>query len=161
MSISRSALVLLLLLCACGAGNGNSQGDAAGNASVPPAGQPGPGPGNGDSAGVPVEGVELSAPAEAKPGSGVNLELRNGSAEQIGYNLCTSTLESAAGREMPTSQVCTMELRMLEPGATATYRFTLPVNMLDGSYRFVTQVHWMDEGRMAAVRSNAFEVQSD
>jgi hypothetical protein len=161
MSISRSAAILSLLLCACGTGNGDLQGDEAGNAVVPPADQSGTGPGTGDSEGAPVQGVELAAPAEAKPGSGVNLELRNGSASEIGYNLCTSTLKSAAGREMPTSQVCTMELRTLKPEATATYRFPLPVNMLEGSYRFATQVHWMDEGRMATVRSNAFEVQSD
>jgi hypothetical protein len=165
MSISRraTASILSLLLSACGSGNGDLQGGDGGNAagSAAPVEQPGNGPGNGHSAGEPAQGVELSAPEEANSGSGVTLTLLNGSAAQIGYNLCTSSLESSAGREIPTNQVCTMELRLLEPGGSATHRYSLPVNMLEGSYRFATQVHWTDEGRTATVRSNAFEVRAD
>ena len=91
----------------------------------------------------------------------MTLTLRNGDRQQIGYNLCTSALETSAGRPVPSNRVCTMELRTLGPGRSATYSYKLPVNMADGSYRFLTQVEWMQSGRRSGVRSNSFEVRSD
>ena len=156
-----TVLALATLLCACSAETENQASNAAapqGNAAAPatPNGQP------------PQQQLEPSAdvtlsvsPEQATEDSTVTLTLRNGSEQQLGYNLCTSTLESADGREIPTSRVCTMELRTLEPGRTATYRYTLPVNVAQGSYRLAAEVHWMDSGRTSMVRSNAFEVRSD
>jgi hypothetical protein len=163
---SAIALSLSLLLCACQIEAGDNAGNAAGPA---PPGQGGeaPAPAGEDRgepanlAGEPAGGVELSAlPAETRANSTVTLTLSNGSDEQVGYNLCTSALESAAGREVPTNRVCTMELRTLEPGRTATYGYRLPVNMLDGSYRFASQVHRMESGEIVTVRSSGFTVRT-
>jgi len=88
----------------------------------------------------------------------MTLTLDNGSKEQVGYNLCTSALETSAGRAVPTGRICTMELRTLEPGKTVNYPYKLPVNMTAGNYRFVTQVEWIASGRRSGVRSNGFEI---
>ncbi|HUG46726.1 MAG TPA: hypothetical protein VMK31_09500 [Sphingomicrobium sp.] len=160
---SSIALVLSLLACACrteaGDGTGKEQGGEGGNQEA--GNQAARHPGNGASPRGPVVGVELSVPREASANSTVRLALRNGSPEPIGYNLCTSRLESAKGRKIPTSRACTMELRTLEPGRIATYGYTLPVNMLEGSYRFATQAQAMQSGTAARVKSNAFTVRSD
>lgn len=171
-----TAIPLSLLLCACG-GDVANQADnfgttganntavapangAAGNAAASPGEPAAPQqPGNGVQAPEPSGQVALSAaPARTTGGSTMTLTLTNGSSGQIGYNLCTSALQTSAGRPVPTSRVCTMELRTLEPGRRADYRYELPVNMPDGSYRFVTQVEWMESGRRSSVQSNSFEV---
>jgi len=156
------------LLCACVADTGNEASNAPDPAATVPSGNgaAGPGeappvqqPGEGAQAPEPSSDVALSAaPATTTEGSTVTLTLRNGSGEQIGYNLCTSALETSAGQPVPSSRVCTMELRTLEPGKTATYPYELPVNMTAGNYRFVTQVEWMGSGRRSAVRSNSIAV---
>jgi hypothetical protein len=158
-SPARSSIVLALtlVLCACQV----EAGGGSGNSAVPAPERDGKAPPANDEHGEPAGGVELSAsPKETKTKSSVTLTLRNGSAHDVGYNLCTSALETAAGREVPTSRVCTMELRTLEPGSTTTSSYQLPVNMLEGSYRFATQVHSMESGSVATVRSNAFTVRA-
>ena len=50
----------------------------------------------------------------------LELLLRNGSAQAIGYNLCASTLERRSGdgwQPVASQRVCTMELRLLGRGA--------------------------------------------
>ena len=165
-----TALALSLMLCACGAGTGNGAdnvGATEGNEMAAPSdgsgdSRDGQESANGTSAPEPSGDVTLAAaPAQTTGGSTMTLTLRNGSSQQIGYNLCTSALETSAGRSIPTSRVCTMELRTLEPGRNADYRYELPVNMAEGSYRFVTQVEWMQSSRGSGVRSNSFAVRSD
>lgn len=173
---ARTAVPLSLLLCACGGDASNQAAnfgttDANGAALAPANGGPGnaaasPGesaapqqPGNGPQAPEPSGQVTLSAaPAQTTAGATMTLTLSNGAREQIGYNLCTSALQTSAGADVPTSRVCTMELRTLEPGRSADYRYELPVNMADGSYRFLTQVEWMQSGRTSGVPSNSFEI---
>ena len=152
------------MLCACsadGASNGGNTTSPQGNAAAPAA----PDTGNEQQPQrqpEPSEEVTLSvSPEQTTEDSTVTLTLRNGSEEQLGYNLCTSSLQTAAGCEVPTGRVCTMELRTLEPGRTATYRYELPVNVAQGSYRFAAQVTWMKSNRTSRVRSNPFEVQPD
>lgn len=174
-SRSSAALCLALLLCACGTENGNQAANGAESNSVAElaaqspnradsAGRPGATPpsqalGSGAQAPEPSGDVTLlAAPARVSEGATVTLTLRNGSRERVGYNLCTSDLQTSAGRSVPTSRVCTMELRTLEPGGTADHRYKLPLNMPGGSYRFVTQVEWMQSGRRDGVESNSFEV---
>lgn len=170
MRLCSLALSLSLLLSACSEtgnradnfevantvgnqGGDSNQADSPAETAVPQR------PANGSQAAQPSGQVTLSAaPAQASGGATMTLTLSNGSSEQIGYNLCTSALETRAGRAVPTGRVCTMELRMLEPGRTADHRYQLPVNMAAGSYRFLTQVERSQSGRRSAVRSNSFEV---
>ena len=161
-SRSSTALALSLLLCACSADGANQGGNSAapdsGNEQQPQPQQPQP----RQEQEQPSADVELSvSPEQTSQDSTLTLTLRNGSEQQVGYNLCTSALETAGGREVPTSRVCTMELRTLEPGRTATYRYTLPVNVAQGSYRIAAQVSWMQSNRTGPVRSDAFEVRPD
>lgn len=154
---SSIALALSVLLCACQIETEDQNGNSAG-AAPPETAIEAPAEAASDE-GEPAGGVELSvSPEETKANSSVTLTLRNGSDGQVGYNLCASALQTAEGREVPTNRVCTMELRTLEAGSTTTSSFRLPVNMLEGSYRFATQVHPMGSGEAATVRSNAFAV---
>lgn len=167
---SSTAMLVSLLLCACAVESGNEADNAAapdrnatapapveGGNQAPPARQPG----NGADAPEAAEVTLSASPEQTTENSTVTLTLRNGSEEQVGYNLCTSDLQTAGGGKVPTNVVCTMELRTLEPGRTATYGYKLPVNMATGSYRFATQVHWTDSGRTDRIRSNIFEVRPD
>lgn len=163
---------LSLLLLGCNVETGNEAqnaeaSDASETAPAPPGTQPpdsSPPQQPGKNALAPEGSGEVAlgaAPASTTEGATVTLTLSNGSQQQIGYNLCTSDLETSAGRRVPTNRVCTMELRTLEPGRSADYRYALPVNMSEGSYRFSTQVHWMDSGRRSTVSSNSFKVRPD
>lgn len=90
---------------------------------------------------APAASVSLSA---ARSGSEVTLTLRNDSAAEVQYNLCTSALQrSASGvwSELQTGDVCTMELRSLQPGQSATFVKSLPSGLGSGEYRYVARVH--------------------
>jgi hypothetical protein len=160
-------LLLSLLLCACSvenvSSNDGTSADQPAPAEVAAAGAgPSQQPAEAPEAPEPVDGVTLSvSPEQTTEDSTVTLTLRNNSQQQIGYNLCSSTLQTSAGRPVPTSRACTMEIRSLDPGRTATDRYQLPVNMLEGRYRFVTQVQWRGSSRIAGVPSNAFAVRPD
>lgn len=168
MRLRAIAVSVSLLLCACSEMGSEGDNAAAANSGETAAGTGPAGgsnstaeqrPANGTAPGEPSGPVTLSAaPAQVAQGATMTLTLTNGSSEQIGYNLCTSDLQTAAGRPVPTGIVCTMELRTLKPGGNADYRYELPVNMVAGSYRFLTQVEWMQSGRRSGVRSNSFEV---
>lgn len=177
------ALMLALLLSGCTAADDNAalndaanvSGNAESNAADPPQNQAGadgaadeaaPPPGSPSAQpppGAPGEqpsgAVSLSAaPARVAPGAMMTLTLRNGSRGQIGYNLCTSAIETAAGRTVRTDRMCTMELRTLGPDRSADYAYELPARIERGSYRFSTGVERMDAGARSVVRSNSFEV---
>ena len=133
--LKKSAIAAALLLTACG---------------YPAQNAPAPTP--------PGEVTLTAAPPQTSSGSTMVLSLANASAQQIGYNLCTSALQTAAGTAVQTDRVCTMELRTLTPGATATYNYELPANLPAGSYRFSTGVERMQSGDRTTVTSNTFEV---
>ena len=81
------------------------------------------------------QGVTLSAAVSQE--RSLELALRNGSAQAIGYNLCASTLERRSGdrwRPVALQRICTMELRSLAPGGEARYRVPLE-NVPPGEYR--------------------------
>ena len=99
-----------------------------------------------------------AAPTQTSAGSAVTLTLANGSRQTVGYNLCTSALQTAAGAEVRTDRVCTLELRTLEPGRNATYRYELPGRLSDGRYRFSTGLDQMPSGGPTSVTSNTIEV---
>ena len=73
----------------------------------------------------------------------VRLTLDNGTTSQVGYNLCSSELQRITERgwtRVDTDDVCTMELRTLNPGADATFEKQLPPDLASGEYRYVTGV---------------------
>ena len=101
--------------------------------------------------------VTLSA---AHSGQRVLLTLRNGSATPIGYNLCSSALQRASGaawQAIETDEVCTMELRTLDPGGTATFEKTLPPDLPAGEYRYMTNID--ADSKRIVVASNPFRVE--
>ncbi|HEV7767203.1 MAG TPA: hypothetical protein VGQ76_19535 [Thermoanaerobaculia bacterium] len=101
-------------------------------------------------------GVTLTA---AHTGPTVMLTLRNDSGAAVGYNLCSSTLQRRAGgtwENVPTGLICTMEIRNLDSGGTATFEHTLPGGLATGEYRYVTIVD--ANGSRAEAASNPFSV---
>ena len=107
----------------------------------------------------PTGDVSLSVtPARTSAGSTVTLTLGNESRQAIGYNLCTSALQTASGSAVRTDRVCTMELRTLQPGRSASYSYELPGSLADGRYRFSTGLERMPDGGRLTVTSNSFEV---
>lgn len=73
----------------------------------------------------------------------LRLTLDNGSTNQIGYNLCASTLQRREGSgwvDVPTGEICTMEIRPLQPGTDATFEKRLPAPLEAGEYRYVTSI---------------------
>jgi hypothetical protein len=102
------------------------------------------------------------APVPARPGDSVSLTLHNGAADAIGYNLCTSTLERRTGdgwEAVPDDRVCTMELRMLDPGQRADFPLQLQPALTAGAYRFSTRIEWMASGTSDVVRTDEFRVE--
>ena len=90
----------------------------------------------------------------------VKLTLSNESGESIGYNLCTSALQRrTAGKwtAVETGDICTMEIRTLQTGGTATFTKTLPGDAVSGEYRYATNVD--SNGSPTVVASEPFNVQ--
>lgn len=103
-------------------------------------------------------------PAAVSAGDSLQLMLENGLEEPLGYNLCTSALEWRRGetwQPVPSDRVCTMELRILEPGQEADFRFAMPElpQLPAGEYRAVTGVEHMTSGGRTEVRSEPFRVE--
>ena len=89
------------------------------------------------------------------------IRLRNATSGELGYNLCTSSLERGvpAGWEpVANDRPCTRELRILAPGAVATYEQRLAPELANGNYRFRASVEHMGAGRAEQVESNTFEI---
>jgi hypothetical protein len=102
------------------------------------------------------------APVPATPGDSVSLTLHNGAAEAVGYNLCTSTLERRTGEGwegVPDDRVCTMELRMLDPGQRADFPLQLQPDLTAGTYRFSTRIEWLASGTSDLLHTDEFRVQ--
>lgn len=89
------------------------------------------------------------------------LTLHNQSTEPMGYNLCTSVLEQRRGSSWSPagpSAICTMELRTLAPGETATFEKTLPQDFDPGAYRYITNVEIPLGTRAVGVTSDPFGI---
>ena len=106
-------------------------------------------------------GSDSSMMFTASPsGSKVTLTLMNHGDAAIGYNLCTSALQRRDPNdwvEVRTDEVCTMELRTLQPGASATFEKTLPSDLRPGEYRYVTNTD--ADGKRSVAASNPFRVE--
>lgn len=163
MRLTVLALASLLFACTQQGENAASNAQAEANAQAPAGGnQSAPSdrqPSNGEARPEPSDEISLeAAPQQVNAGATVQLTLVNGTEQSLGYNLCTSTLQTGGGSEIQTDRVCTMELRMLEPGETTTYPYDLPGVLEDGSYRFTTSVQRMGSGNRSMVTSNSIEV---
>lgn len=110
----------------------------------------------------PESGVSLGAHGESfGPGEQVLLILNNASDADIGYNLCVHDLERRVNGEwepLHIDRICTLELRLLAPGGSATAPADLPDPLAPGEYRLRTVVHLMDEGEMRDLVSEPFAV---
>lgn len=110
--------------------------------------------------GTAVDGIRLQAQVDPADAGNVVLTLENGSTQAISYNLCTSALErntNGSWTAVPEDRVCTMELRSLTPGNTATFTATLPPGAQAGEYRYSTNVE-RDAGGRVTVSSNSVRV---
>lgn len=89
----------------------------------------------------------------------MRLTLDNGERHPIGYNLCASGLQRRSGTAwtaVQTDDVCTMELRTLNPGADATFEKRLSPDLAPGEYRYVTSVESPLGTGQTGVASDAF-----
>jgi hypothetical protein len=115
-------------------------------------------PGTGDFATLTVQ------PPRSGPGGDVTITLTNRSERDIGYNLCPAVLDRLVGDEWaqhpePPAQVCTMELRILQPGASDSFRHTLPSGLPAGTYRFRLGVEWPLGDTRVGVTSAPFQIE--
>ena|SRR5688572_19427916 len=89
----------------------------------------------------------------------VQLTLSNESGSPVGYNLCASALQRrTAGKwtAVETGDICTMEIRTLQNGTSATFDKTLPDDTISGEYRYATNVD--SNGSPIVVASDPFNV---
>lgn len=109
-----------------------------------------------------AEPVSLTVrPQSVAAGSTVTLVLTNRSTAEVGYNLCSSSLErleNGVWASVPSDRVCTMELRILPPGEEVSYPLELPEGLPTGDYRFVTSAEMMEAGERGPVRSQTFRI---
>jgi hypothetical protein len=87
----------------------------------------------------------------------VHLTLHNESGGPIGYNLCTSALQrklSDGWDPVETGEICTMEIRTLPNGESATFDKTLPDDTPVGQYRYTTSIE--TNGNSVVVESAPF-----
>jgi hypothetical protein len=125
---------------------------AAGGCSLPPA------------AGGDPAGAELRVDRDPiAPGARFTLSLTNRTPDQVGYNLCVAALDRRVGDDWQPSphalaEVCTMELRLLEPGAAATFQHTMPAAAPAGEYRIRTAVEAPLGEAQVGVATSAFRV---
>jgi hypothetical protein len=97
--------------------------------------------------------------AERVSSGAIRLSLDNGEQHPIGYNLCPSALQRHSGAEwvdIPSDQVCTMQLNTLNPGADATYEKQLPPSLPAGEYRYVTSIESPLGTAMTGIATNRF-----
>jgi hypothetical protein len=108
------------------------------------------------------------SPGEVSPGDEVMITLLNRSERELGYNLCVAVLDRREGEgdeagewvewPDPPAEICTMELRVLDPGNTSSFRHTIPGGVTPGEYRFRTGVESpLGEGRVDVV-SDSFRI---
>lgn len=79
-----------------------------------------------------------------RAGDTLRVLLINGTAAEVGYNLCPARLERRSGdswQPVPDQRMCTMELRLLSPSDTALHARLLDSTLAAGEYRVVTTVN--------------------
>ncbi len=108
-----------------------------------------------------TDAKRVSLTATQRSANVVLLRLTNGSDSAIGYNLCASSLErqDETWTQMPSDIMCTMELRTLSSGATASFEREIREAITPGTYRFRTAVESPLGVRSVGVVSNAISLQ--
>jgi hypothetical protein len=109
-----------------------------------------------DSTSAPATVPAVSLAAE-RSGETVRLTLTNRSDAAVGYNLCSSALlrrEGGGWVVVPTDLVCTMEIRMLRPGASDSFRYPVPSGLTRGEYAWQARVEVPAGGAGRDVVSN-------
>lgn len=110
-------------------------------------------------------GADVTLRAEAEsfvPGGAVTLVLSNGSAEEVGFNLCFHGLERRSGNDwesLDISQTCTTHLNLLSPGQSADYATSLPGNLGSGEYRFRIALYLVGQNEARDQVSDPFQVE--
>ena len=117
MKIASLVCVLVLAFAAC----------TSMQSSIPPPAEPS------------TDGVRFSV-EQVSPGV-MRLMLDNGAPHRIGYNLCASVLERRSGSSwvQAGTDICTMQLLTLNPGADATFE-KRPGTLPAGDYRYATRI---------------------
>jgi len=91
-------------------------------------------------------GVTLSLDKTAyAPGAAVVMTINSQRADTLGYNQCSDRSverETASGwvEHPEPDRMCTMELRLLKPGETATAQTNVPADVTAGTYRIVLRL---------------------
>jgi hypothetical protein len=105
---------------------------------------------------------DLGLRVEAAPArASVTLVLSNDSSEEIGFNLCPSTLERSTGETWEPvldERVCTLELRLLDSGREARYTLDIPPGLASGRYRYRASVTRMASGTSVSLTSDTFQI---
>ncbi|HEU4522186.1 MAG TPA: hypothetical protein VFT12_09300 [Thermoanaerobaculia bacterium] len=115
----------------------------------------------GDQTAPPASPSGVMFSAERVATGSIRLALDNGSSQPIGYNLCHSSLQRRTGSEwtsVPGDEICTMEIRTLNPGHDATFEKRLPAGLAAGEYRYVTNVESPLGTPQSAVATAAFRL---
>lgn len=108
--------------------------------------------------------IDLSVDrGQYRAGDTMMITLRNGSPDRIGYNLCPVALERRVNAEWQESpqrlaEVCTLELRILDPGGSDTYQHTVPRGLTPGEYRVRTAVEAPLGDAQIGIASQPFQI---
>jgi hypothetical protein len=114
----------------------------------------------GGDASRPAVGLQFTvSPRYPTAGDSVTLTLSNGEAAAVGLNLCTARLirgASGPGDSVPEERMCTMELRILEPGAADSVRLVLPDTLSGPSYHYLLTVERQGAGETVEISTAEF-----
>jgi hypothetical protein len=123
----------------------------------------------GSAPGLPVaelrdaEGITFAAQRPAyRRGDTATIVLRNGTDHALGYNLCHSSRELRTGgswRRISSLRLCTMELRVLAPGAETFLKEPITAEWQPGEYRMVTVVERTRSGDRGEIFTSPFTVE--
>jgi len=107
------------------------------------------------------EETNMKLEAKRTSPSTILLTLRNSSAHPAGYNLCSSALERRIDdtwTKVPTDDICTMEIRNLDSGKTATFEKHPSSSLPAAEYRYTTRVESPIGDKGVVIASDVFIV---
>ena len=99
-----------------------------------------------------------------RQGDTATIVLRNGTSQPLGYNLCFSARELRTGdswTRFSPLRVCTMDLKILAPGAETRHKEPITAEWQPGEYRLVTVVERMRSGDRGEIFTPPFTVEKN